>query len=650
MKTTLKRGVGRGAHLNGNGHAVFPPGTISSVNRYEQPPPPGRSGLGLLARILVGTLLIVVAASLAVGGGAYLWFHQSVAAVRAHSADVKTAQKQLDVTLPGQAAIALVLGYDKRKGVESAGPSRSDTVMLLRADPQTKTISMLSFPRDLIVPVYCKSGFVANDRINSAYARCGSTGTLDTVRNLTKLPINYLITVNFHGFKQIVDDLGGLWMDVDRRYYNKNVGTYSTNFANINLQPGYQRLSGGSALDFVRYRHTDSDLYRLARQQQFVRAFKEQVSQHFSVQNLPSIVSAITHNVEVGAKSNFGDRTVLRYALLAATLPGGHFFQVRIDNITGSNELQAPASSIQNALASFVNPDVTASRVANATALGKKAKLKSHAPSPQQTTVTVLNGNAVAGSAANASYLLAQRGYVTVLPANGAAPNAPIQNYFHSQIYFDPKQKGAKAAAMQLQKVIAPSDVRPLPKSPGLRALDPGSMLLLVTGETFHNDLTAPVPVTVIPKRQPANVRYDTAPGHQLLDPLVKRVPFTLELPTILERSSVPDTLPGDKPSRLYYITRGHKAVRLTFRTGGNEFWGIQETDWKDAPVLADRSFMHNLGGREFQLYYSGAHLHMVVLAVGDRSYWVVNTLLDSLSNETMLAIAKGLKPMKRGK
>jgi LCP family protein required for cell wall assembly len=650
MRTTLKRGVGRGAQLNGNGHAVFPPGTISSVSRYEQPPPPGRSGLGLLVRILVGTMLALVALALAIGGGAYLWFHQSVAAVRAHSADVKRAQKQLDVTLPGEAAIALVVGYDQRLGTEHTDISRSDTVMLLRADPGTKTISMLSFPRDLIVPVICKNGFVADDRINSAYARCGSTGTLDTVRNLTRLPINYLITVNFHGFKQIVDDLGGVWMDIDRRYYNKNVGTAATNFANINIQPGYQRLSGEDALEFVRYRHTDSDLYRLARQQQFVRAFKEQVSQHFSIKDLPKIVSAITHNVEVGAKSNFGDQTVLKYALFAATLPGGHFFQVRIDDITGANELQAPASSIQSAVTSFVNPDVTVSKVANATALGKKVKLKSHAPPPQKTTVTVLNGNAVAGSAANASYLLAQRGYLTVLPANGAAPNAPIQNYFHSQIYFDPKQVGAKAAAVQLQKVVAPSDVRPLPKEPALRALDPGSMLLLVTGETFHNDLATPAPVTPVPKRQPAYVRFDSAPGHELLDPLVHRVAFKLELPTILEKSSVPDTLPGDKPSRLYYITKGHKAIRLTFRTGGNEFWGIEETDWPDAPILADRSFQHDLGGREFQLYYSGAHLHMVVLRVGNRSYWVVNTLLDSLSNETMIAIAKGLKPMRGGK
>ena len=63
-------------------------------------------------------------------------------------------------------------------------------------------------------------------------------------------------------------------MDVDRRYYNNN-GLYSA----INLQPGYQKLNGYQALSFVRFRHTDSDLYRNARQQSFVRAFKDQVAQ-----------------------------------------------------------------------------------------------------------------------------------------------------------------------------------------------------------------------------------------------------------------------------------------------------------------------------------------------------------------------------------
>src|SRR5438132_2693997 len=246
MRTTLKRGVGRGAEVNGNGRAVYPPAAVSAVTRYEQPPPPGRTPAGVVRRIVLATLLGALALALAGAGGLYLWYHQSVAAIRCHESDCRTAQKRL-VAAPGQAAIGLIVGYDYRVGDQTAVGSRSDTVMLLRADPVTKTISMLSFPRDLIVPIYCRGGFVTDDRINSAFSRCGSTGTLETIKHLTGLPINYLIKVNFHGFKQIVDQLGGVWMDVDRRYYNQNVGTYSTNFANINLQPGYQQLGGGSA-------------------------------------------------------------------------------------------------------------------------------------------------------------------------------------------------------------------------------------------------------------------------------------------------------------------------------------------------------------------------------------------------------------------
>ena len=70
-------------------------------------------------------------------------------------------------------------------------------------------------------------------------------------------------------------------MDVDRRYYNDQGGPGG--YAKINLQPGYQLLTGYKALDFVRFRHTDSDIYRNARQQQFVRAFKNQIDSAFSL-------------------------------------------------------------------------------------------------------------------------------------------------------------------------------------------------------------------------------------------------------------------------------------------------------------------------------------------------------------------------------
>ena len=653
MRTTLKRGVGRGATLNGsgNGKAVLPPGTVTAVTRYRQPPPPPKTGLGLFRRIVLGTLIVVSAIVLGVAGGAYLYSHQLVSDIQARSVGVVKAQKALDIPVANAPAIALIIGYDHRAGVESNHPSLSDTVMLVRADPVTKTISLLSFPRDLDVPIYCNPTTPSTvDRINSAYSRCGEKGTVLTVKHLIGgLPINYLITVNFHGFKEVVDKLGGVWMDIDRRYYNKNTGSYLNNYANINLQPGYQKLSGGQALDFVRFRHTDSDLYRNARQQEFVRAFREQVHSSFSLFKIPSLVNSITSNVEVAEGGHkLQPKQVYSYAYFAYGLPAGHLFQVRIANVDCQIGCTAQTSDINDAVQQFSNPDVEESKAANAAALGNK--LKEKAPPPSQVSVTVLNGNGVAGAAANASYLLAQRGYVTQSPPNGLQADSPTQ-VFHTQIYYDPAQNTAKAAAKALQNIMQPAEVKVLPRNPDLLARDPGSMLLVVLGQTFHGTIGS-APAHRAPVHHLADVRADASPATALLAPLKAKVKFPLMVPTILERNSTPDTLPGDKPVRQYWIDRqgGHKAVRLVFRTGGNDFWGIQETDWQDAPALADKSFRHDLGGREFDLYYSGSHLHMVVLRAHGASYWVVNSLLDSLSNETMLAIAKGLKPLTTSK
>jgi hypothetical protein len=69
-------------------------------------------------------------------------------------------------------------------------------------------------------------------------------------------------------------------------------------------------------------------------------------------------------------------------------------------------------------------------------------------------------------------------------------------------------------------------------------------------------------------------------------------------------------------------------------------------TDWEDAPVLSETNVTRTIKGRRYELHYTGPKLHMVVLRQDGASYWVVNSLLDSLSNETMLAIAKGLRPL----
>ncbi len=641
MKTTLKRGVGRGHGFNGNGGAAVPPAPVSPVVLYRQPPP-AHGGRARLALRIVGWAGFVLAMCVAgVAGGSYLYLHESVAAVAPRSEGVRAAAKTLDVPLPGQPANALVIGYDKRADEAEGTPSRSDTVMLVRADPGAKTISLFSFPRDLSVEIRCPGQGTYVAKLNAAYSACGEQGALETVKALTGVPVNYLVTVNFRGFRQLVDRLGGVWMDVDRRYFNDRGGPGG--YAKINLQPGYQLLTGYRALDYVRFRHTDSDLFRNARQQQFVRAFKEQIESSFTPLTLPKVIKVITNNVEVGqgGGKDVDARTVLSYALLAYSLPSGHVFQTRLDGVEGSADLSVSSENMRRAVDEFTHPDVEAPRKATAVALGEK--VKTPVLRPGQTTVAVLNGNGVSGSASTANYLLSQRGYQAVLPPNGIPANAPTFDFFRSVVFYDPSVSGALPAARKMAALFGSADVKRVP--PEIKTLSNGAMLVTVVGQTFHGRLAA-APTDQTPDRQKADVVSGASAAYDQVKALKDRVPFPLMVPTVIERSSWIDR---ERPSRLYWIDEDekHKAVRLTYKLGGtNEYWGIQQTSWLDAPVLEGRNFTRTLAGRRYELYYNGPRLHMVVLRANDASYWVVNTLLDRLSNETMIAIAKGLRPL----
>ena len=647
MRTTLKRGIGRGANANGNGRAVLPPGALSPITIYRQPEPPPRSRWALVRTVFAWSIVALLVAIGSAAGGAYLWFHQSVAEVVATTPDVKVAAKRLDVALPGQPATALVIGYDKRAGEGKGATSRSDTIMLVRADPETKSISMMSFPRDLFVQIHCPGRAPFGARINNAYATCGTKGTLETVKKLTGVPVNYLITVNFRGFRQLVDATGGVWMDVDRRYFNDRSGDFG--YATINLFPGYQKLGGYQALDFVRYRHTDSDLYRVARQQLFVRAFKDQVKSSTGLLDLPKVIKTITKNVEVGVGggSTLDGDTVLEYALFAYSLPPGHFFQSKLEGIeeTSGFDLLVPDANIKKAVQEFSHPDVESPKNATQVALNEKPKPSaSKAPAPRETTITVLNGNGVTGSAGTASYLLSQRAYQMVYPPDGKNANAPNWEYFKTRIHYDKTQAGAAAAAKKVAALFGTDDIVPLDAKVGVLAN--GAMLAVIVGQTFHGTL-AEAPVDKTPQRQPANVSPGAEASLSYLRERQSKVPFKLMVPTVIEKTSWIDR---EKPVRMYRIDPDgkHKTVRLTYKlgTGTNEYWGVQMTDWEDAPALSERNFVRSIGGLDHELHYTGPKLHMVVLRQGGASYWVVNTLLDSLSNETMIAIAKGLRPV----
>ena len=638
MKTTLKRGMGRGAAANGNGRSVFPPGPRTPMTRYRQPDPPKRGAWGVIRIVALWTILAALVVAGGAAGAAYLRAHRFVEAVAPKTKQDKATAKRLDVAVPGQPTTALVIGTDKRRGPEAEVTGRSDTLMLVRADPQTDSISLLSFPRDLLVTIKCPGHADHVDRINAAFSECGSLGSLETVRALTGLPINYFITVNFRGFLQLVNNLGGVWVDVDRRYLCDE--SNCPGVTPINLQPGYQRLRALDALAYVRFRHFDSDLYRVARQQLFLKALKQQISASLDLNTVLDIVDAVEKNVTIGRGGNkpLDLNTLKDYIYFARGLPPGHIFQSRIDGLTGYAELTAPPDAVDSAVRRFVQPDIQAPEKARDVTFG--IKRRTHGLRPSSVTVSVLNGNGVTGSAANAAYRLSQRGYRIVLPPTQKPANAPNFNYFQTTVYYDATKAAAKTAAQQLSNLFGDGQVKPL--TPLIRTLANGALTTVVVGQTFHGDL-APTPVDETPKKQPPNVVVNPGLSLSALRSVNSKLAFPLEVPHVVERTS---QLEFDAPVRRYFIQRHHRAVRLSYRTGADEYWGIEETDWNDAPILANPSFTHKIRGRTFDFYYSGPHLHMVVLRENGATYWVTNTILDSLSNETMLAIARGLRPL----
>ena len=201
----------------------------------------------------------------------------------------------------------LVLGSDRRVGSKNAydrtNPPHSDTILLVRFDPEQGQTSMLSIPRDLMVNIRTDKGqSYPREKINAAYTYGAASGGVrgsmvlaaETIKRevFPGLKLNGLVDVNFRGFLKVVDALGCVYVNVDHRYYHANaVGTEL--YSEINLQPGYQKLCYANALSYVRYRHGDSDFVRVARQQDFLRALREQISPEDVIGQIDKVAKAV---------------------------------------------------------------------------------------------------------------------------------------------------------------------------------------------------------------------------------------------------------------------------------------------------------------------------------------------------------------------
>lgn len=184
---------------------------------------------------------------------------------------------------PGEPANYLIVGSDSRENVspddptlgnaDVVGGSRSDTIMVMRIDPAQTQIDVVSFPRDLYLPL--ASG--GTQRINAAYGQ-GRQVLIDTIQQNFGITINHYVEVDFVGFQQMVDAIGGVPVYLDSTYRDRNSGL-------VPVGPGCVTLEGEQALAFARARYLErwdddsqswdrdptADLGRITRQQFLIR-------------------------------------------------------------------------------------------------------------------------------------------------------------------------------------------------------------------------------------------------------------------------------------------------------------------------------------------------------------------------------------------
>jgi polyisoprenyl-teichoic acid--peptidoglycan teichoic acid transferase len=301
---------------------------------------------GLWKRLLLGGFLVVFAAAAATAVAAFHEVDKIVNALELNP-ELKLGKNTLATTDPGKPQTILILGSDRRPkaNAEGASGARSDTIMLVRLNPDKEATAIMSLPRDLKVEIPGRGV----DKINAAYQYGGPALTLKTVQRLTGLPINHVVNVTFTGFWRAVNAVGCVWADVDHDYFND-----SGEFMYINVDPGYQRLCARKALQYVRFRHTDDDLVRSARQQDFLRQMKEQVTYTDLISKRDRLMTIFGNNTatDSGLRSRKEILRLLKLALFSASQP---IQEIHFEGQIGPSYVEASDAQVKKLVQRFLD-------------------------------------------------------------------------------------------------------------------------------------------------------------------------------------------------------------------------------------------------------------------------------------------------------
>ena len=518
-----------------------------------------RSRRGALWRFALAAVIVIVFAAATTAVAGLLQFKQFAADISQTPALKST---QVTIANPGHPQTLLLIGSDHRAGTPWTS-ANTDTMLLVRIDPNSSTINLLSLPRDLEVQVPGNG----TQKLNAAYSLGGPNLLLQTIKQnvFPQLNVNHVIDVNFGGFEKLINAIGCVYTDVDHRYYNN---TAQTGYSSIDIQPGYQKLCGSDALAFARFRHTDNDIVRNARQQDFLRWAKGQYSQSQIISERQTLLNIFGQNTQTDHDLHTVDGLINLFNLVAFSA-GHEIKQIQFPAILQPCPPPPPtASSAVQQTPCYVNADPGAEA-----ATYRQFMAPSPTPAPASGSSSRPAGPAAVGSKPGAK------------PAGPAGPPPGLSG--------DPGDAKSQAAALGHagMPVYVPS--------------------LIVTGAQYCTS---------------GNVQCTVAEGQT---PAQEGVPSGYPRAYLVhDQSGAP-----------------HAAYRLSVVVNSalGEYYGVQGTTWRNPPILNAPTQTQTVNGRQLLVYANGGKVSLVAWRTSGGVYWISNTLVDSIGNQQMIAIAASL-------
>ena len=223
--------------------------------------------------LIVGAIFVFLFAVTA----SYLWFDGSLSNKARRAGGLFFSSHKVNI---------LVLGVDER----SDDVGRSDTMFAVTVDTDSKEVSLLSIPRDTRVKIPGHGW----DKINHAYAEGKQQLSQRAAEDLLGISFDYTVAINFAGFSKIIEAVGGVDINVEKRMY------YEDPYDNlvIDIKPGMQHLDGKTAIKYVRYRDSEGDIGRIERQQKFMKALLQQVTSPSVIVRVPAIIREVSATIQ----------------------------------------------------------------------------------------------------------------------------------------------------------------------------------------------------------------------------------------------------------------------------------------------------------------------------------------------------------------